>query len=333
MFPELFRLPFLHLPVYGYGVMLVIGFLAATELGRFLARRGGLDPDFFSTAAILALVSGLAGARISHVLENWRLYTSPDRTAVQNLVAAVNISNGGLTFYGGFILATAVILVYAIRKGVPIRRSMDVVAPCLMVGLGFGRIGCFLFGCCFGSACPLPWAVSFPYGSPAYAADVYDGRVNPPPGLEQLDAQTGRAYLVERARADADPALAPLAARQRSTLIHPTQLYSTFGAWLLAGVCVAYWTLAPSPGRVFALMLLLEGPNRFLLELVRVEPPVVGDFSYSMVVAVIVTVAGVVLWFAFARPPRPATPAPAGPLDNDAARPNLSARRAFGAVG
>ena len=329
MFPELFRIPLVNLPVYGYGVMLVLGFLVATELGRYLARRGGLDPDFFSTAAILALVSGLAGARISHVLENWGRYTDPDRTLAQNALAMVNISNGGLTFYGGFLLATAVLVVYAVRTGFPVRRGMDVVAPCLMVGLGFGRVGCLLYGCCFGSACPLPWAVTFPYGSPAYVDDVRDGRLAPPPALETIDPATGRAFLADRADAAADPALAPLVAAERSTAIHPTQVYSTIGAALIAAVCVAYWTLNPSPGRVFALMLLLEGPNRFLLELVRVEPPVVGIFSYSMVVAAIVFAAGVVLWFAFARPPRPA----GGALDNGSAGPTLGTQRAFGAVG
>lgn len=95
-------------------------------------------------------MSGVAGARLSHVLENWSVYTDPHRTVLQNLWDAVNIRSGGLTFYGGFLLATPCTILYGIIKKVPIKTGMDIVAPCLMIGLGFGRIGCFLNGCCYG---------------------------------------------------------------------------------------------------------------------------------------------------------------------------------------
>ena len=82
--------------------------------------------------------------------------------------------SGGLTYYGGFLLALPVTVLYGVNKKVPIRLGMDIIAPCLMIGLGFGRIGCFLNGCCHGAECDLPWAVRFPYYSNAYIDQFAD---------------------------------------------------------------------------------------------------------------------------------------------------------------
>ena len=48
------------------------------------------------------------------------------------------------------------------KKKVPLLTGMDIMAPCLMIGLAFGRIGCYLNGCCYGEECQLPWAAAFP---------------------------------------------------------------------------------------------------------------------------------------------------------------------------
>src|SRR5687768_6069949 len=181
MLQELFRVPGLNIPVYGYGFMLVIGFYCSMQVGRALARRSGIDPDVVVNIALLALIFGIGGARLSHILENLDEYTRSDRSAWGNFVAAVNIRSGGLTFYGGLILAAVACIVYGVRKRIPLRLGMDVIAPCVMIGLGFGRIGCFLNGCCYGAQCDAPWAVHFPYHSSAYV-DQYDrGAINVPP--------------------------------------------------------------------------------------------------------------------------------------------------------
>ena len=327
MLQELFRIPGTDYPVYGYGVMLVLGFLAAIEAGRFMARRIGQDADFFSNAALLALVFGIAGARLSHVLENLDLYTDPNLSAWRNLFNAINITSGGLTFYGGFLLATPALIAYALWAKFPVRPGMDIVAVTLMIGLGFGRMGCFLNGCCFGGACDVnqvPWAVTFPYGSIPYETQYANGLVKPPEALlDRTRREPGTRFpaLVDKKAAASDPRLAPLAAANRSAWVHPAQLYSAFNAFLVAGVCFAYFWLPHAPGRGFALMLLLQGPSRFTLELLRTEPPVWGPMSLSMVIGIFVTIAGIALWFLFGRLDRPARPA------------TMTADRAIGAVG
>jgi len=101
------------MPVYGYGVMLVIGLICGMYLAQSLARRSKLDPELFANAAILALVTGVIGARLSHILENLPQYTNPRFSFTQNFFNAINIREGGLTYYGGFLLATPSLILYA----------------------------------------------------------------------------------------------------------------------------------------------------------------------------------------------------------------------------
>jgi phosphatidylglycerol---prolipoprotein diacylglyceryl transferase len=304
MHQVLFHVPFLGLPIYGYGAMMVIGVFAAMALTKFLARRSGLDPELFVNAALIALVSGIAGARLSHVLENLDEFTRSDLTAWQNLLNVFNMRSGGLTYYGGFLLAFPLTVLYGVMKKAPIRLGMDIIAPALMIGLGFGRVGCFLNGCCHGSECSLPWAVSFPYYSNAYQ-DQFADRERPlpvPNGLTEQDINSGKTQLIPPERLKkAGPQVWALAQSQRSRPVHPAQLYSTITAWLLAGLLVAYFTVPHAPGRVFALMMLLEGATRFLLEMLRTEPPVIGRLSLSMVIGLGLVAGGAVLWAVFGR--------------------------------
>jgi phosphatidylglycerol---prolipoprotein diacylglyceryl transferase len=316
MLQELFRIPYLNLPVYGYGLMLVIALLAAVALARFLAVRapgGGINPDDFTTAGYLALFTGVAGARVSHVLENFSYYTNPKRSFSENLFDAVNISSGGLTYYGGFIAAFVVLLVFARWKRIPIRIGMDIAAPCLMVGLGFGRIGCLLNGCCYGATCTLPWAITFPYGSNPYVEQFERGEIRAPMELMNLYAPSGPRPLTNRELAKEallNPEIKAIAAKERSLPVHPAQIYSTITAWLLAALLTAYFFLPHAPGRVIALMMILEGSGRFLLESLRVEPAVLGRMSLSMVIGLGCIGVGILLWVVFGLIHRPAVPAP-----------------------
>lgn len=317
--PLPFSLPVIgnELVIHGFGLMLVIGFLAAMELARYLSRRSGIDPEKFANAALIGLVTGIVGARLSHVLENIRDYTRSDLTFAQNFGNAANITSGGLTYYGGFILAFVSLVGYALWKKIPLRTGMDIVAPCLMVGLAFGRVGCFLNGCCFGAVCDVPWAMSFPYGSPPYLEHVEEGKVQVPPALVRLDGDGNPVPLDPvQLRSPELKSLQPLAAVQRSLRIHPAQLYSAITAFTLAALLISHFTLPHPPGRTFALMMMLEGAARFSLELLRVEPPVIGLMSLSMVISIGLIAVGIVLWLVFRAPAgepnlAPSTAAPA----------------------
>jgi phosphatidylglycerol:prolipoprotein diacylglycerol transferase len=287
------------IPIYGYGLMLVIGFLLAAHWAKHLARRAGLDGEVLINAAMVALVAGIVGARLSHILENLDEFARGDRSAWDNFVNMVNLTSGGLTYYGGFSAGTAAVVGYLLWKKLPLRKSADLIAPGLMVALGIGRVGCFLNGCCYGAEADVPWAVRFPYYSPPYVDQYAVREVTPDPRLEK--DTNGRRQLREPVELERDAVLKAVAAGERSRALHPAQLYSTVTALLIAGVVFGYYTLPHAPGRAFALMMVLEGGTRFLLEMLRAEQAVIGTWSLSMVIGAGVLGAGVALWVVFAK--------------------------------
>ena len=321
----LFRLPiFGGVPIYGFGMMLVVAFFAAMEMTKFLARRSRIDPEIFSNAALIALAAGVAGARLSHVLENLGDYTRGDLSIAQNLFNAINIRSGGLTYYGGFLLAFPAVLAYGWYKRVPLRLGMDIVAPCLMIGLGFGRIGCFLNGCCYGAPTQSALGVSFPYRSDAYLEQWREGKLQVPPELLRTDGTPASIEEIKSSHMLSDAERTHLlseANAQHAVPVHPAELYSTITAWLIAAVLIAFFTLKPPPGRVFALMLMIEGVSRFLLETIRAEPVgtlfghhIFGNLTFSEGLSIPIVLMGIALWFLFsapAKPSQPAVPAPA----------------------
>jgi len=302
MLQELFRIHLFgrEIPLYGYGLMLVVAFVASLKTGQWLGARNGIKPELFVDAALIALATGILGARICHVLENLHEYTRGDLTFTQNFLNIINTREGGLTFYGGFLLATPCCILYALARKVPVLLGMDIVAPVLMVGLGFGRIGCFLNGCCYGAQTDVPWAIRFPYYSNPYL-DQYDhGQLTVP---AELQTPTGplNPYLPPMTT---DATLRVLASKTSALPVHPTQLYSSFTCFLLAALLIAYLSLPHITGRVFALMLILEGLARYVLELIRVEPAVWTiqlhgqsyGLSISMILGLTLVVAGIAMW-------------------------------------
>jgi phosphatidylglycerol:prolipoprotein diacylglycerol transferase len=218
------------------------------------------------------------------------------------------------------------------RKKVPIRVGMDIIAPCLMIGLGFGRIGCYLNGCCYGAECNVSWApgVEFPYYSNAYIDEFEKNELRRPIARDLLVPGTPLTDYLDSTHQDAlqepvpdamarylrgaylksRPEAGRLAEADLSNRLHPAQLYSAFTGFLLAAFLLAYFTLPHAPGRVFALMMISEGTCRFLLEIIRAEPPLrIGadfvarfhgiDFSLGMIEAIGIIAAGAILWFIF----------------------------------
>ncbi len=298
MWPELFHIPGTPITVFGYGLMLVIAFFAFTKTAQSLAKRRGLNPELFLNATFLCLVFGVIGARTSHVLENLSDYTN--QGFFQNLKHMANLQEGGLTLYGGFLLATPIAMWYAVRKKVPLRLGMDIVAVGIMVALGFGRIGCYLNGCCYGADCA--WGVQFPYHSIAYMDQVEAGKIVPPPELQTVDAD-GQPRLLTKEEVAANPRLSRIAANNRAHPVLPAELFSSLNAFLLAGLMFAYFTIRHAPGQVFAMTVALGGMTRYLLEMIRVEPPVdpsmFGTLSIAQVTGICLVIAGITLWFVY----------------------------------
>ena len=144
------------LSIRWYGLFAALGFLTALFLLQLNKKYAKLTNDQASNIIIIAMFTGVIGARIFYVVQNWSHYQ-------YNPGAIIRVDQGGLVFYGGFILAL-ISLIFYIRKicRADVIRVFDILAPALAAAHALGRIGCFFNGCCFGKPGNVFWAVSYP---------------------------------------------------------------------------------------------------------------------------------------------------------------------------
>jgi phosphatidylglycerol:prolipoprotein diacylglycerol transferase len=153
-----------------YGVMLALGFLAALLSWRLLGRREGRDLAFCSDLLFWIMVSGVLGARAAYVAANFGAFRD-------NRWSMLYLHEGGLVFYGGFLGSLAAVLVFARWRRERILPLLDFIVTAVPLGHAFGRIGCFLRGCCFGRIWDGALAVRFPAWSDPWCVQVNHGRI------------------------------------------------------------------------------------------------------------------------------------------------------------
>jgi phosphatidylglycerol:prolipoprotein diacylglycerol transferase len=145
---------------------------------------------------------------------------------------------GGLTYYGGFIGATAAAVFLLRRDRFPFWKAADMAGFAIPMGLAFGRMGCLLAGCCFGAPTSLPWGMSFPPRSPA-------------------SEEQAKSHIIESIRMWSEP-------------VHPTQIYESAASLAIAAFCLFY--VLPRKrydGQVFAASLALYAFARIVIEILR----------------------------------------------------------------
>ena len=281
---------FAGIPVFGYGVMIFCGFAAGGWTGLRRARRVGLPDGLVYDLTFWAFAAGIAGARINYLLRfHERVFAAPEGRSLGlagALFRAVNLSDGGLILLGGVIGAALAFVVVCVRWKVNVLRVADVAIPSCFLGLAFGRIGCLLYGCCWGDRCELPWAIHFPEGGITY------------------DALVGRGFLAPDA--------------PRTYGLHPTQLYSSFNALILAALTAAYFPRRPRDGAVLALALLIYPPARATLEVLRGDDTgfLNTGLTHAQTVGAILFGLGVLLaaWLAWGPQASGSEPSDGGPV-------------------
>jgi phosphatidylglycerol---prolipoprotein diacylglyceryl transferase len=251
------------LPIRGYGVMLLLAVLASVMLGVYRARQVGLDPEIILSLGTWFFLSGFLGARVFYIIEYWDRFWRPTWTLSQRLGAMVNITEGGLVVYGSLLAGGAALLVFIHKNHLPGLAFADLIAPCVVLGVGLGRIGCFLNGCCYGGPSDLPWAVTFPAESPAYLYQAQRGQLYLH-GLVFRGSQSDPA-VIDRVEPDSPAAREGLAPGQQVTAINgrsidsveeaQIELFRIFGAGAPISVKVAGddvakgWRVPPNPPR------------------------------------------------------------------------------------
>ncbi|HEY6331778.1 MAG TPA: prolipoprotein diacylglyceryl transferase [Blastocatellia bacterium] len=144
MFPELFKIPFIGITVYTYGVLLAAGFISALWLIATLAERDGLPKNKIYDLGLYILASALIGAKLLMVITDWNDY------GTWREAFSLDVLKSGGVYYGGFLIAVVVSLLLMKLWHLPWGKTADAFAPGIALGHAIGRLGCFSAGCCWG---------------------------------------------------------------------------------------------------------------------------------------------------------------------------------------
>lgn len=244
MRPVLFILP---LPWVGpvaikaYGVMLMFGFLFGLWLALRRARREKIHPDVIWDFWVYALLGGIVGSRVLYILENPGQFSG-------RWLDIFKIWEGGLSFYGGFaVAAMATWIMLRVRK-VSVLKVYDIMAVSSALGLAFGKIGCFLNGCCFGRLTNSFVGVVYPATTPIDGM----GNTRQSPAFEW---QLKHGLISET--------------DTHSLPVQPVQLYESAAALCIVGVLLLFYPHRRRYGEVMCLFGTLYPFARFFLEFVR----------------------------------------------------------------
>ncbi len=160
--------------------MTALAFVFGLWTATLRAKRVNVSGEVIADVTLWLMLGTILGARTVYVVTYWK-----DEFAGQPLTEIFAIWHGGLVYYGGLIGASAAGIIYLHLKKLPLWKIADIIAPSIALGSVFGRIGCLLNGCCYGRACSLPWAISFPADNPlhppttpVHPTEIYDALLN-----------------------------------------------------------------------------------------------------------------------------------------------------------
>lgn len=264
IYPLVFKLG--PLEITGYGIMMMVAFLVGGWLVAIELRRRKMSEDYAADMVAAAVIGGIIGAKL------WYVALTRDPGAL--------FSRGGLVWYGGFVGGTIAVILNGWRLRVPIRWTMQLIAPALAAAYALGRIGCFLVNDDYGRPTSVPWAVKFPQGLPPSTAGNLEHLfgVPVPPGINPSTVLA----------------------------VHPTQLYET-GIMLVVFAILWRFRLGARPvGWLFGLYLVLAGLERFFVEILRAKDDrFLGPFTLAQLTSVVLVAVGAALLAAWSKGPSP----------------------------
>lgn len=251
------QLSIFGIEIQAYHLVRWIYFLAAALLTVFLAQRRGTRPLVTVGAFLVGIPFALVGGHLLNVFEAWPSYRDRPEYILDFLF-------GGSSVYGALVFGVLSGIAYLSWRGVMVRRFLDAAAPAMALGEVMTRLGCFLNGCCFGKPTLSAVAVTFPRGSPAFAAQIASGLVS--------------------------------SGSDHSLPVHPTQLYS---AAICTGLFLGLlWVLARDrlfPGALFCVFLFGYGLQRLIVGSWRADTALYWwELSNTLGVATVIVAVG--LW-------------------------------------
>lgn len=141
--------------MYGYGTMIGIGLFAGWAMAEYRARRQSLAAEHVLHLVIWCAAGGFLGAKLLFLLTEWK-------TILQTPKEMIYMLADGFVVFGGILGGIPAGYLYCKKEGLSFLQWFDLLIPSVALGQGFGRIGCFLAGCCYGKATNSRFSVIFP---------------------------------------------------------------------------------------------------------------------------------------------------------------------------
>lgn len=258
--------------ISSYSFCLLLGFIVGYAVARWNAKRLGMATRHVDNLTLLLVITGLCGARIF----SWLFYFPPGTNLWQALIAP----GGGLVFYGGVIFGIMTVCGYALIARIRLSDLGDILAAPLALGLVFGRIGCFMAGCCWGDLCidkEQVDGIAHSKARQAYTVPAVSPANFP---LAVRFPQDSSAFRQHQKLGLLDPHAV------RSRPVHPVQLYEAAAALLLVLWLQARLKRRSWPGEIAVLFCLGYGLVRFGLEFLRADnTPAYLGLTISQVVS------------------------------------------------
>jgi len=172
MHPILFQ--FGSFTLYTYGFFIAVGtLLGGLFMGWQGRKRYGMTFEQANNLILLLLIAGVVGGKLFVIFENPSFYLAhPSALASKN----------GFVFYGSLLTAVPLMLWFFKKRRLPVLGMLDVMAMVTCIVHGFGRIGCFNAGCCYGLPTTSPLGVTFtdsvcqaqPLHTPLHPTQLYE---------------------------------------------------------------------------------------------------------------------------------------------------------------
>lgn len=155
-----------------YGIFAVLGFLSCLLYIFYQTKRNGLSFDEASNIIVYAFLGAVAGGKLLYMVQHLHeLIQYPD-VIFQSLSTVITYFSSGFVFYGGLIGAVLACILYARQFHMDIRSYVALFIPAIPLFHFFGRIGCFLSGCCYGIELESPLAILY-HSSMATPVECY----------------------------------------------------------------------------------------------------------------------------------------------------------------
>ena len=154
-----------------YGVMVALAVLAIVLISLKEAKRVHMSEIHVYNIAVWAVIGGVIGSRLFHVIDKWDYYFQHPEQIV---------GFAGVAVYGAVVGVIVAIAIYTVVKKLSMWQLCDVVSPGSLVGMAIGRIGCVLNGCCYGLPTDGNWGFTYthpdalaPFGTSVQPTQLY----------------------------------------------------------------------------------------------------------------------------------------------------------------